>query len=842
MKSILLTLSICCAATILMAQPLRESTYATKIKLAEQAVADNDYYNAIEQYQESYEEVRDYDVALKIADLNYMLRDYRGAARWYSRVLRRDKEGKYANSRYRYARALKMQGEYQDAIAEFETYLESPEDDRLKRLAEIELTGARMALEGVDTEENLTINNAGKGVNTKNSEYGAAYAPGGSVMYYSSFNTSDIIVKDDEAENTTAKILKASRSEDGWEDGAELSDNVNRPGYHTSNPALSRDGRILLFTRTLLNGNEMTESKLYMAEESGGDFGPAKELEGVNGDYLATHPAFGELYGKEVIFFTANMEGGEGGWDLYYATAKGGGIYGTPVNLGPKINTIGDEVTPSYHDGILYFSSTGHPGIGGHDIFSSTWDGATWSEPTNMGNGFNTSVDDKYFSLDEEGYKGFLVSNREGGRSVKSKTCCDDIYNVSLKKIVADLIATVFDAETKQPLPGATVQLVEMTDDTPGATKMNTNDNGNDFPFELELDKAYRIIAKVPNYFPDTVEFVTTGLLDDKTFQEILNLNPEPVYRTISREEPIELGNVLYDFAKADIQPSSYGDLDFLANLMQQYPDMIVELRAHTDSRGGDAANRTLSQNRAESARRYLIEKGIVRRRMQARGYGETEPRKVSAKISAAFPYLPEGTVLTEEFIESLPNEDMQEQAHQLNRRTEFSIIEGPTSIKIEETELIQIGNRKIEGTTKPAPERNSMPLGQTDPVEIHKLSSLYGKTNLTGLPIMQFSFREVDFGEVTKGDKAEVTYTFTNVGDTPLVIDLVSACDCTTATYETGKEYAPGESGDIHVVFDSAKKDEGETIDVDVILRNVEPDTGNPIIERVQYTYELKM
>src|SRR5690606_1328128 len=124
--------------------------------------------------------------------------------------------------------------------------------------------------------------------------------------------------------------------------------------------------------------------KIYYSENSGSGWGPAYEVGGVNGNWIAKHPAVGELFGKEVLFFVSDMPGGEGGSDLYYATAIGSGMYGDPVNLGPKLNTPSDEETPFYRDGILYFSSTGHPGLGGFDVFSSTWNGTTWSEPKNM--------------------------------------------------------------------------------------------------------------------------------------------------------------------------------------------------------------------------------------------------------------------------------------------------------------------------------------------------------------------------------------------------------------------------------------------------------------------------
>lgn len=691
------------SSVVLWGQPLNKATYSTMVAIAEEKLAEHDYYNALDWYEKAYEERKDDETSIIIARMQYMLRDYSRAEKAYARVLRRDKKGKYSEDRFEYARSLKMTERFDEAIEQFNLYLETATDEVKKELAKIEIDGAEFAKIAPEID-GATVSNAGRNINSSTSEYSAFLTPGGDEMYFSGFQTDEIIIIDEDGDTDAyyAKILKATKTDKGWSKPTPLDQTINRPGFHNTNVTFSADGSRMYFNRLQLTGNLVTEAKIYMSERAGSNWGPPRELLGVNGDYIARHPAVGELFGNEVLFFSSNMEGGYGGYDLYYATYKGDGVYGDPVNLGPKLNTIGEEITPYYRDGTFYFSSTGHPGLGGFDIFSSIWDGTRWSEPANMGKGFNSSLDDLYFMLDNEGYAGFLLSNRPGGRSVKSKTCCDDIYNVSLKLIVADLLAGVFDEDTKQALAGASVSLIDLTDQQPGKplpTETKSNKGGHTFDFPLELDRSYLLIATREDYFPDTIKLNTVGLLDSKTFEEIFQLKPMPVYITITREEPIVLGKIYYDFDDDKILPAAEPDLELVLELMSEYPDLVIELRSHTDNRGVDSYNQQLSQRRAESARRWLIAKGEVeRRRIQATGYGESVPFKVTAKQAAEFPYLKEGESLTEAYIDALETEEQREMAHQINRRTEFQIISGPTSIKIEETRLIRRGATEVEG------------------------------------------------------------------------------------------------------------------------------------------------
>lgn len=843
-------------ASVAFAQPISKSSYETLIETAEAEMAKQEYYNALEKYEEAYEESEDKALRLTIAQLHFSLRDYRKAERWYKRVLSRDKKNEYAAERFTYGRILKMNEKYEDAIAELQKFIGFTDDETLKELAQAEITGAEMALEGAGSTQGVKIENLGRKVNSSLSEYSPTFSRGGGEIYFAALEGKEVIVVDEKNTDYHAKIYKVAKEDKGWGKPKALSTKVNRPGVHNANVTFSDDGKRMYFDRIVLQGNQLHDSKIYYSEEGDGEWLGAKEVVGVNGEFTAKQAAVGELFGKEVLFFVSNMDGTYGGFDIFYAPYKGDGVYGDPVNLGPKINTVGDEETPFYKDGTLYFSSTGHPGLGGYDIFYAVWNGATWSEPANMGRGYNTSVDDLYFSLDSEGYSGLLTSNRPGGRSVKSKTCCDDIYSFTIPRKFVDLVVGVFD-QAKKPLKGATVQLVQVQNNVVGKTDSQSKQDGNRYDYPLDFDMAYMVVASKEGFFPDTVTLNTVGLEDSKSFRELFYLKakpvppPEPEYDTITIEEAFVLENILYDFDDDRIKTEAESDLQIVLELMQKHADMKIELGSHTDFRGNNDYNADLSQRRAESARRWLVRKGVSRSRIEAKGYGESVPKTVSAKVAAQNDFLKEGDVLTEEYINKLATEEQKEQAHYINRRTEFKITEGPTSVTIKRTRLKKkpVEQPKVNPKKRKRPRgRNALPKSyiktkvkaNNDPVEISEMSSLYGKKSLKGVPIMQFKERTIDFGVVPKGEKRYHTFEFTNEGDTDLIISIVSACECTIADYST-QPVKPGGSSYIDVTFDSAEKDEAETISIDIFLENEEPDTGNPIMEQIKYKFDIK-
>jgi peptidoglycan-associated lipoprotein len=810
------------------AQPLRKASYDARLEAAREAYRTQNFVFALEKYAEAYDEKEDRALIDTIAWLSFRVRDYRRAERDFARILRRDKEGELVHYKFVYGRILKMNGKYDEAIQALQEFIASNPRDSLKRLAQVEMTGAEMAKEMPQTTKGVKIEFAGRKVNKKVSAYSPVLSSTGDELYFATFDADDLIYVDEKNKDQSyALIYKSTKETSDWSKPEPLGQEINRPEFHNINLSFSKDGRTMFFTRGQMEGNELSESTIYYSVGGSEGWKGAQEVQGIHGEYLVKHPAPGELFGQEVLFFSSNMPGGYGGFDLYYAPRKAEGEYGDPVNLGSVINTLGDDETPFYFDGTLYFSSTGHPGLGGYDIFYSVWDGSKWNEVTNMGYGFNTSLDDYSLSLDATGYNGVLASNRgEGGaRSAFGRTCCDDIYVFSIAPIYADLVVGLF-SEDKKPLPGGTVYVVPVQNNKMGEPSSKTSEKGNRFDYDLALDMPYVVIAEHPDYYPDTTQFNTAGLKESKTFEERFFLKPKPKpipvpeYDTILIEQAIVLENILYDFDDDRIKPEAEVDLSLVQELMTEYPEMKIELSSHTDNRGDNSYNENLSQRRAESARRWLVRQGISRDRIVAKGYGENQPKTVSAKFAALHPFLKEGDVLTEEYINALRTEEQKEVAHALNRRTEFKILEGPTSITIKSTRL-----RKQEETKK-SPSRGSLPGAQAQPA--------------ANGPLMKFEKSFIDLGKVKKGEKRRFSYEFVNAGNANLKIELISACDCTTVVDDpTGRTFKPGQKGKIEVIFDSSEKDESEIIDIDIFLAHNDQN-GRPVVVMLQYKYEL--
>ncbi|HQU60192.1 MAG TPA: tetratricopeptide repeat protein, partial [Saprospiraceae bacterium] len=348
----------------LQAQPIRKSSYEGMLAAAREAYKTENYVFALEKYEEAYEEKEDKALIDTLSWLYFRVRDYRRAERSFARIMRRDKEGELADYKFVYGRLLKMNEKYDDAIKELQDFVSATSSDSLKTLAKAEITGAEMAKELPQTMKGVTVENAGKDLNGKVSEYSPALVSKGKEIYFATFDAEDVIYVDEKTKDKSyAQIYKSDKDDNGWEKPKVLGEEINRPEFHNTNVSFSKDGRVMYFTRAQLEGNVLSECKIYYSVGGSEGWSGAQEVQGVNGDYLAKQPAAGELFGQEVLFFVANMPGGYGGFDIYYATKKSEGVYGDPVNLGSVINTLGDDETPYYRDGTLYFSSTGHPGL-----------------------------------------------------------------------------------------------------------------------------------------------------------------------------------------------------------------------------------------------------------------------------------------------------------------------------------------------------------------------------------------------------------------------------------------------------------------------------------------------
>lgn len=777
-------------STAVNAQPYHEPTYEQLLNAANESYETNFYYNAIELYRDCYDISRNDTLLYKIAELQYLMRDYERAQRYYERIFRQTKPEEITDPSvlFLYARTERILGDYNKAYNIYDSFLQLSQNDSLKLLAQNDVEGMFSASD-YDKRYDLYVTPFDDPVNSPFSEYAPEEGPDGG-LYWTSFDRSTSVTfdkegGDKEGENWYAHITRSNKGKEGeWQEPQKLNAKINRQKVHTTNNSITPDGDYMFLNRQVISGQKAIKSQILISRNAGDQWESPQEIESVNGDWLALYPTYGQLYGQEVLFFASDMPGTMGGLDIFYAPHKGGNTYGAPVSLGDSINSIGDERTPYYVDGKLYFSSDGHPGMGGLDIFYSEWNGSEWSEPENMKLGYNSRYDDYYFKTDKEEKKGYLVSNRpnEKMRSLRNESCCDDIYKVGIREIELDVLATVFNK--KEPLLGATVEVVETVDGRlTDNSESVSSPKGNSYRFPLQADKTYRIYARKDGFTTDSATLSTMDVVQSYTYKKQFDLvRTEPETRIITINEPIRLNNIYYNYDKANILPESESTLDGIYNLMNEYDKMIIELSAHTDSRGNDQYNIGLSQRRAESAKDYLVNKGIDPNRIVAKGYGENQ---ILNKCT-------NGVECTEK-------------QHRYNRRTEFKIIKGPKTIEVKK-EVIEGKKKKIKK-------------GKLDVQRHGESGSIHIEDQLekTGPPQLKFHKSFHDFGLMESGITAQTRFHFTNTGGQALKIEIATACECTTLDWPRKPIY-PGESSSIQVTFDSSNIEGEREVTIDVI------------------------
>lgn len=796
MYRILIIISLLTIYTFSNAQPIRGYRVKDRVEAAEKAIAEGNYYQALDQYEEAYKQQKDPEFAYKIALLNLTLRDYVKTETQLSRILATTVKGSKppAEAYYYLGQALKMNGKTKEATDAFTQYIAEGKDQNLITLAQNELDGIK-AIPNLPLNKDISVVNAGTLINTPFTESNAVLHD--STLYLISFQRKTPIVLDGKDNQYHAKIYTSVRGKDGkWAKPVALPDAINRPNNNESHVTLSPDGNTMVFTRSLLINNEVAETRMFVSKKENNAWTPAREVKLPNSNnadstFQIRYPAFGKMFDKDVLFVSSNMNGGKGGYDLYYGNFDGETL-GDLTNI-VQYNTPGDEISPFYTKTKFYFSSNGRPGMGGFDIYSSDWSGTNFGEAVNMGRQYNTSYDDMYFSMNADNTTGFLVSNRPGTRSLKSKTCCDDIFFFSLKPIIVDLAVHVFETP-KRPLKGAKVIINEFVEQSKFEKERKSNDQSNDFAFNLDVDKAYQVIVTKDNYSADTFELNTVGILESTTVQKDIilktkrsnnngnnpsNINTKPESEIISINEPIRLNNIYYEYDDAAILKDAEQDLSVLLDLMKEYPTMVIELSSHTDSRGNDDYNKRLSQRRANSAKNWLVARGVDPSRIKAIGYGET---KILNRCK-------NGVNCTDE-------------EHQFNRRTEFKILEGPTSITIKK----EIFKSKTPDANKGG--ANVLPKSTN---------------KKKGVPVLEWDNPFHDFGNVSKGDTEVHDFKFTNVGDADLIIEIATACDCTDLDYPQNTPIKPGGKGTLKATFHSKEKD-GETEITINVIANTDP------------------
>ena len=398
----------------------------------------------------------------------------------------------------------------------------------------------------------------------------------------------------------------------------------------------------------------MPSGQIFQSSRSGGEW-TEPTLVQLFADTTITvgHPAISPDGSK--MYFVSDADGGFGGKDIWVAINEGG-KWIVPENLGSAINTSGNEMFPYVRqDGVLFFSSDGHKGFGGLDIYMAIQDSTGVWIVENMYTPINSAGDDFGITFNNDNSVGYFSSSRDQRRPI------DKIYRFELPALVYAIEGQVFD-DKGEPLGETTIRLVGDNGDN---VKMRTKKDGT-YRINLALNTQYVMLASHRGYLNASHQFNTNDLIDSKLFENNFTLT--------SLSRPVKMDNIFYEFGKWTLTASSEAGLQGLIKILTDNPNIAIELSAHTDMVGNDASNKELSQKRAQSVVDYLIKAGIDKGRLTPKGYGETKPVVVSEELAEQYKlFLRKGDVLTPEFIETLTAEQ-QEICNQINRRTEFKV------------------------------------------------------------------------------------------------------------------------------------------------------------------------
>lgn len=673
------------------------SAQTRRLAAADDAFNTFQYTSAVSRYKKAYSRTKSRPekdrISFKMAECYRMMNVTKRAEVNYRRMIKSDYARKNPVVYLNYADMLKANEKYDLALEYYTLYAENvPDDPRGTNGVE----SCNLVKEWIDNPTKYTVENIKK-VNSKTDDFAAAYTD----KFYNA------IIFTSTREGSTGKSVDGwtgqnfsdffqSRQDrkDEWSEPV-LADNEGKLNTtaNEGTPVFNSSFSTMYYTRC---GNETSESsncRIFTIKRSGRGWGEAQVIDlGADTTITNGHPAISN--DELTLIFSSDRPNGQGGKDLWITTrTSSGDKFKKPLNMGALVNTPGDEVFPFLrNDTTLYFASNGHPGLGGLDIFRTTMRDGEWTKPVNLQVPMNSSGDDFAMAFKPTDDQGVFSSNRKGGRGG------DDIYSFVNPPLIFTLSGTVKDDRTLQFVPMASVRMVG----SDGSSVEGKTDPKGFYSFsksQILPNTTYELTVIKENYFNKKARETTVGLVKNKDFVIDFMLEPIP-------EKPVVLPDILYDLAKWDLKPQYQDSLQGLIKTLLDNETIVIELAAHTDARDTEERNDILSQRRAESVVNYLIERGIDPQRLVAKGYGERVPRTLAHDVRKDGFLFKEGTVLTEQFIESLPTTPEKEAAHALNRRTEFKVLSKDFVPKAKNQEFTQ---QKVE--IKLNPEDNIVKL-----------------------------------------------------------------------------------------------------------------------------------
>lgn len=629
-----------------------------KLSEADAQFQRGEYYDASVTYKKVYNKLRKKEerpqrgeVAFKMGRCYRLLNMSARASAAFQNALRYEYPD--STTHFMLAQALHADGKYAAALRSYDKYLEFCPDDSLAiNCAE----GCRTAQEIRARGSRYVVKQA-KLFNSRRADFCPMYLGADcDQIYYTS--TTEKATGDKKSEITgmkNADVFFSKKNEKGeWERPEPVEGELNTE-FDEGIVAFSPDAQTMYLTKARRELNAPTSVEIYTSTRSDAKWSAPVKFE-ITADTLSTfgHPAVSP--DGEYLYFVSDMPGGYGGKDIWRISLKE--RQGSLVNLGPDINTEGNDDFPYVRsDGSLYFSSDGHPGMGGLDIFRATAVGdpadMRW-KVENMGFPINSAGDDFGITFGK-GEDGFFSSNRGDARGF------DHIYSFEYDPVRITIEGLVMDKD-EEPVKNAIIRIVG----NDGSNQKEVARDDGSFSFALQRGVKYVMLAGAKGYLNQKQEFASDSTMEDANYWV------EFILPSISKPSVVE--NIFYDYDKADLRPESKTALKELIAVLHDNPNVTIEMASHTDRWGSDAYNINLSERRAKSVVDYLVENGISRDRLQPHGYGKSRPKTVTKRIARLYPQFKEGDILTEEFIKTLSEED-QQAADQINRRTEFSVL-----------------------------------------------------------------------------------------------------------------------------------------------------------------------
>ena len=646
---------------LLLAASFLYSCKSAKLSDAEEKQRIGEYFEAAAIYRKVYtktppakRDLRGY-IAFRMAECNRLINNTPRATSAYMNALRY----KYPDSivNLRLGQMYQKSGRYGEAVKYYNDYLLAEPGSVL---AFNGVTGCEEAVKWKQSPTRYTVKRMDK-FNSRRSEFSPMlYGEKYDQLYFASTRAPKGAGKDKEETNSAITgqrnndLFLVKQDENGaWLAPVELEDEVNTE-FDEGTPSFSKDGNTMYYTYCAQDPEGPRTSEIYISSRSSAKWGKGTRANIVKDSVTALgHPSISP--DGKYLYFVSDAVGGYGGKDLFRARVVGSD-FGSKENLGPDINTPGDEMFPYVRDSVtLYFASDGHPGMGGLDIFKATLDSTGKWNVENMKAPINSSGDDFGITFAGNKESGFFSSNRNDARGY------DHLYSFELPVITIFIEGIVSDVD-ENPIEDATVRIVGRD----GLNEKVLAKKDGKYRVELERDIRYVMMASARGYLNQNFELKTGPEEKNETYIVDFFLSP------ISK--PVVIENIFYDFDKATLRPESKKALDEMIKILNDNPNVTIELGAHTDRKGSEQYNERLAQRRAQSVVDYLIAGGIAQDRLEAKGYGESVPKAINKRMAKNYDFLNEGDVLTEEFIERMTPEQ-QEIADQINRRTEFKVL-----------------------------------------------------------------------------------------------------------------------------------------------------------------------